>query len=190
VWYGPALEMLEHESHWRIVGEAAILILETEVRRVEVDGHGRRLALVLAQDVLAVAHERFIEPGLFCNLLWSIVRRTALDGDGDWTWWVATARGLSGTRNLGGRHGRDVGGCMNRFVWMRTWSRYCLAVDRWRPHIASGLVVWFEWYEWCERCEWYGVMCYGPRAHNSQVSRSSSIVVKIVGVVRGCANGY
>jgi hypothetical protein len=102
--YCVVLEVLQDEFHGRVVGKAAILVGEPEVLRVQVDDHGRGLALVLAQDVLAVAHIRFAQLLLLDGLIGGgLGGRSALGGR--WAWWIATARCLASSRDLGGGHG-------------------------------------------------------------------------------------
>jgi hypothetical protein len=73
-----------------------------------VDCHGCRLALVFAQDVLAIAHIRFAQLALFDGLLWSgFCRRSAFGCR--WAWWIATTRCLASSRDLGGGHGGRIG---------------------------------------------------------------------------------
>ena len=101
--YCSILEVLQDKAHGRVVGKAAILVREPEVRRVEVNCHGRRLALVLAQDILAVAHIRLAQLALFDGLIGGgIAGRSAFGCR--WAWWIATTRCLASSGDLGGGH--------------------------------------------------------------------------------------
>jgi hypothetical protein len=63
---------------------------------------------VLAQDVLAVAHIRFAQLLLLDGLIGGgLGGRSALGGR--WAWWIATARCLASSRDLGGGHSGRFG---------------------------------------------------------------------------------
>jgi hypothetical protein len=102
-----------------------------------VDCHGRGLALVLAQNILAVAHIRFAQLALFDGLLWGgLCGRGALGCR--WAWWIATTRCLASSRDLGGGHGGRIG-LTEAEVEVEVYTKVEMSVQIRESAICSGV---------------------------------------------------
>jgi hypothetical protein len=60
MWNGPVSEMLNYNTHFRVVTEIAILLVKPEVRHVKMEDQRRWIAVELLEDVLFGEHCRFL----------------------------------------------------------------------------------------------------------------------------------
>lgn len=51
MWYGPFRQVLNEDAHLRVVAEASVLSIKSEVRRMQVNYEGGRSAFELLQDM-------------------------------------------------------------------------------------------------------------------------------------------